>query len=193
MFRSYLSNRKQYVYCNGVSSCHADLDTGVPQGSILGPILFSVYMNDFKKCTSLFHFILYADDTTLYTDFKKHDHDAINHALDKVITWLDVNKLSLNVKKSKMMIFYNRKKPITPDIKLNNIPVEEVDNFKFLGITIDNTLSWNTHTSLLATKLSKAVFVLNRLKHFMPMCILYYITHFFNPISSMVSWPGVIN
>ena len=103
-FTSYLTGRSQYVEIDGVSSSILTLSTGVPQGSILGPLLFLIYMNDVPYCTKYFNFILYADDTTLNSTIQIPTMSPINinNELAKVYDWLAVNKLSLNVKKNQI-------------------------------------------------------------------------------------------
>ena len=110
-FKSYLSDRKQYVQFNESTSSHATITTGVPQGSILGPLLFIIYMNDISKVTNKFHFTLYADDTSLIEPIctftadmngnNSEPTDAINKELTLITDWLCLNKLSLNAKKPK--------------------------------------------------------------------------------------------
>ena len=102
-FSSYLNWRNQYVELDGTSSDLLPLSTGVPQGSILGPLLFLIYMNDIPNATDFFRFILYVDDTTRITTFNIPSTGTlnINGQLANVYDWLAVNKLSLNVKKTK--------------------------------------------------------------------------------------------
>ena len=101
---SYLTGRSQYVEIDGVSSSILTLSTGVPQGSILGPLLFPIYMNDVPYCTKYFNFMLYADDTTLNSTIQIPTMSPINinSELAKVYDWLAVNKYSLNVKKKQI-------------------------------------------------------------------------------------------
>ena len=114
-FKSYLNNRCQYVDFNGIESAKLPLSTGVPQGSILGPLMFIIYMNDIYKVSNKFHSILYADDTTLESPLCTFDTSALNNKynldllstninseLNLVYEWLCLNKLSLNVKKDKI-------------------------------------------------------------------------------------------
>ena len=107
-FQSYLSNRQQYVQYNDSISSFANITTGVPQGSILGPLLFIIYMNDIASVTKKFHFTLYADDTSLVepictftagTNGNREASHLINHELSLITDWLCLNKLSLNAKK----------------------------------------------------------------------------------------------
>ncbi len=101
-FDSYLTNRKQYVYYNNVSSSKSDIKCGVPQGSILGPLLFLLYINDIVKSSSILQFIIFADDTNLFFSSKNFIDLArtVNAELVKLSDWFCANKLSLNVKKN---------------------------------------------------------------------------------------------
>ena len=119
-FMSYLSNGTQYVEMNNVISSRSTISTGVPQGSILGPLLFLVYMNDLPCASNLFHCILYANDTTLFSTFgysiplqNSNVSDQLNQELLQVYEWLSVNKLSLNINKIKFMVFHPYQKDIS--------------------------------------------------------------------------------
>ena len=154
-------NRKQLVDCDGPFSTLINLTTGVSQGSILGPLLFIIYTNDIHEASENFHAILYADDTSLFsslgsfnvalneTKFDKYTlSESINTEFNNIQEWLNINKLSLNVNKTKYMIFHNHQRNIDdliPDIRLNNQAIERVSEFNFLGLTIDQHLSWNSH------------------------------------------------
>ena len=177
LFKSYLSNRKQYVQYDSILSDKADILTGVPQGSILGPLLFTLYINDIVFSSNVFKFIMYADDTTLFTTtnaFNKHQlAEGINSELAKVNEWLIVNKLSLNVSKTKAMVFHMAQKKINlPRLQMAETNIDFVDNFNFLGIVINKHLNWNSHISKIAVKISKTIGILNKLKHVLPPHIL---------------------
>ena len=180
LLNSYLSNRKQYVQFGGTKSSLSKIMTGVPQGSILGSLLFIIYMNDINKASSILRLLIYADDTTLYStifDFKSRDtkiiSSLINVELDKINEWLIANKLSLNVKKSKFMLFHMPQKSIQkPKLNIGKSLLECVDCFNFLGIHFDKHLSWNEHIHTISNKITKTIGILNKLKHHIPLNIL---------------------
>ena len=176
LMRSYLSDRQQYVEFNHCKSETKQINIGVPQGSILGPLLFLIYMNDIFKASSMFNFILYADDSTLQSTleaFCHHTHLDINTELEKISNWLLANKLSLNVSKSKYMVFATEKKKVKAmHIKINNVELEEVKTFNFLGLTIDSCLTWLPHINQVRSKVGRIIGILNKLKNFFPVNIL---------------------
>jgi len=163
-FKSYLTDRKQYVTFNGENSERSQIKCGVPQGSILGPLLFLIYMNDLAHVSDKLYTILFADDTNLFLTGKKiHEMTVIfNEELAKLTTWLAVNKLSLNIDKTNYMIFKGKRKGKAPDlnIKIGDKPVKRIDKTKFLGVTIDDTLSWKPHLHEVANKVSKCIGIL---------------------------------
>ena len=181
-FRSYLTKRTQYVDCNGVSSSIREIETGVPQGSILGPLLFIIYMNDIHTVSDNLNFILYADDTTLSSPMCSFTRGCngnielistlINSELNKIADWLAVNKLSLNVKKTKFMIFHYRQRVLMendiPCRMINNTLIERVTEFNFLGLTVNEYMNWNSHVQKIANKISRTLGVMNRLKRYLP-------------------------
>ena len=179
-FHSYLTNRAQYTEYNETKSSLLEIETGVPQGSILGPLLFLIYVNDIHMVSRSLNFILYADDTTLTSpicSFTQGGNSSIskvsnliNSELTKISDWFAVNKLSLNAGKTKFMIFHNHQKIITqnkiPCLKINNTNIERVTEFNFLGLTINEHLTWKSHAAKVANKISRTLGVMNRLKRY---------------------------
>ena len=142
-FTPPLSNRPRYVEIDEMQSETLSVKIGIPQGSILGPLLFTIYINDSPQVSNTFNFIVYADDITLsriltqFTDSKQHENNSveslINYELGKVIEWLNINRLSLNKHKSKYMIFnVPRKETQTLSLKIDNVNIEQVDELNFL-------------------------------------------------------------
>jgi hypothetical protein len=167
LFASYLSNRKQYVQYHNQDSSLQIINCGVPQGSILGPILFLLYINDIYKCSSLLKLILFADDTTLSFKHKNIDEltKILNVEINKISEWMRVNKLSINISKTFYILF-------RPSLKLSNniklaidgCEIHKVSHLKFLGIFIDDKLSWKIHIKHLESKVSSLIGILSKIR-----------------------------
>ena len=188
-FENYLKDRKQFVMINGkFSESFKIINVGVPQGSILGPLLFLCFINDFHKSNSFFN-VLFADDTTALC--KGHDLNIlcnfVNLELQKLGTWLRANKLAINTEKTKVMIFHARGR-IVPDVtfKFDNndvdcvsnsdliVPLERISNkcktpaFKILGVYLDENLSFDYHFKITKSKIAKSLFSLKNAKNILP-------------------------
>ena len=150
---------------------------GVPQGSVLGPLLFLLYINDIVNSSSIFKFTLFADDTSLFYSHKNNPdvENLLNNELQMVASWLSANKLSLNVCKSKLLIFsLCERTDIIKDINLsiNNEKLKIVDTAKYLGVFIDNKLNWNEQINAINLKLSKGIGLLSKIRHYVPKSVL---------------------
>ena len=163
-FRSYLSNRKQKVFVNGVESNFLLVNSGVPQGSILGPFLFLIYINDFEKATNYFSLRLFADDTSLTATGKDLDVllQRINSELPAIYEWLCSNKLTLNLLNTqpRQKISFN----LYPPLKLADQSLEKSYSVKYLGLIIDCFLSWHELIYHISSKVSKSVNIIAKLK-----------------------------
>jgi hypothetical protein len=187
-FENYLGGRQQYVKYNNVTSPYVGIKTGVPQGSVLGPLLFLVYINDLTNATKALGNVLFADDTNLpgelenFFKFIGGRHikpitatdvaelsNAINAKLALIVEWLKINKLSLNTTKTKYMLFHKTNKDIeiydTLELIMDNIVIDRTDNFNMLGLTINETLTWTHHTKKVASKIGSAIGAMFRLKN----------------------------
>ena len=169
-FESYLANRKQFVSINGFASSTSSIICGVPQGSVLGPLLFLLYINDLhvamKHC-KVHHF---ADGTNLLIINKslKRLNKLLNIDLKNLANCLNAIKISLNVSKTKLLIFKPKRKPLDfkMKIKLNGKRLYPTDSVKYLGVKIDSKLNWETHVNATATKLKRANAMLYQVRDF---------------------------
>ena len=158
-FRSYLEKREQFVAINDNWSLGSKISTGVPQGSILGPLLFLLYINDIVNSSEVLRFILFADDTNIFYSGSNADElfCIVNHELVHVVRWFKVNRLSVNLKKTNFVIFGNASKLKNLDnyeIVLDSTVIERKTCAKFVCVIVDDELTWNNHIELTVTQTS---------------------------------------
>ena len=180
-FKSYLNNRYQFVSINGAESHPIPILHGVPQGSVLGPLLFLVYINDLHcaiNFSSVYHF---ADDTNLLniSSSVKRTQKQVNLDLKSLYKWLLANKISLNCSKTELVIFHKIgfKTDFNLKIKLNGHKLFPSDSIKYLGVHLDPTLSGKAHCKILASKLRRANGLLSKIRHYVPKRELYSLYH----------------
>ena len=142
---SYINNRKQYVSVDNSKSKETIITCGVPQGSILGPLLFTIYINDIVNVSNVLNMILFADDTNIFISGRNVADvcDILNSELCNLSRWFKLNKLSLNVKKTNCMIFRIKSKVLRniPNVFIDGTILDKVDSCKFLGIIINSSLT----------------------------------------------------
>ena len=170
-FKSYLTNRSQYVEYNNVKSKTEIITHGVPQGSILGPLLFIIYMNDFSRSSELLFSILFADDTSVFIEGTclNDISEILNTEFKKISIWLEANKLTININKTHYMMFHRtRIKHITNfKIYISNNAIDRSINTKFLGVIIDNKFNWAAHILYIKNKISKSIGIIYKIRHFL--------------------------
>ena len=195
LFNSYLSNRLQYVFYNDYSSEYKSVKYSVPQGSILGPILFILYVNDIHNCLHKLNNILFADDTCLFTSHESLNVliQTVNEELSTFNEWLKANKLLLNVEKSSYIVFARRKKipPDIPVIIINDSSLKRTFEINFLGINLTHNLSWNLHIKTLINKLNKIKGILYLVGQYLTRpskVLIYYSLIYSNLIYGNILW-----
>lgn len=172
-FKSYISDRKQFTSVDGKFSSSLDIKTGVPQGSILGPLLFILYLNDLPTALTHCQSNMYADDTAFYTSSVSTNVINVNLQSDlaSVSTWLNANKLSLHIGKTSCMFVCSRQKrqhvqdPFI-NLTLNDQVISQVECIDYLGVKLDQNLSFDPHVDRVIAKISRALGVLKRVSPF---------------------------
>ena len=177
-FSTYLLDRIQTTQIGPGISNKDQMLTGVPQGSVLGPLLFLIYVNDIYKSSNKLTFYLFADDTNLlYADKNlKSLENIVNIELSKICNWLTANKLFLNIKKSYYVIFHPYQKKPNYQVELKMLDtstntyafLEQKSCVRYLGILIDSNLSWKDQINHIAAKISQLIGVIAKLRHFVP-------------------------
>ena len=152
---NYVINRKQYVVVDNQASSMQFIKCGVPQGSVLGPILLLMFINDICNVPNLLKFVLFADDTNIFCSNENVAvlQDTLNREIAKLFIWFSINKLSLHLGKTNYMLFRGRPPDLELHLKINNAEIPKVTATKFLGIVIDDRLNWNPHIQSVKSKL----------------------------------------
>ena len=170
--KSYLSHRTQSTFANGVKSDSLMVTCGVPQGSVLGPLFFLLYVNDMTEYVKDANINLYADDTVIYVQGKKACDCSlrIQTALNKFSQWCDMNALHINASKTKTMVFGTSKKlkklgNVTT--KIGAVMIRQVPSYKYLGVTLDSTLSFKLHLSNVIRTVSHKLYVLSKIRKYL--------------------------
>ena len=167
-FQSYLHNRKQFItFGNNKKSDLLPINCGVPQGSILGPLLFLLYVNDLQKASDILKPLMFADDTNLFYSHKniRELFKTMNKELINIQQWFNANKLSLNATKTKYSFFHSLafqdRIPLQlPKLEINNVRIKREQIMRFLGVLLDENMTWKNHISSIESKVSKNLGVL---------------------------------
>ena len=173
-FHSYLTNRKQFIKYRDQNTNLEVLRHGVPQGSILGPLLFLTFVNNLKNSIKLLNPIMFAYDTNLFYTNKnvKVLFETVNKEVHYVNEWLIANKLSLNTRKSKYLFFHKQSARDSIPLRLttilfNSIKIKRESFIKFLGVVIGEDITWNKHIEFVENKISKNIGILYRASHYL--------------------------
>lgn len=180
-FESYLSDRSQYVSISGTKSKLKPIKHGVPQGSVLGPLLFLVYINDLHHCIRTSETYHFADDTHLLNLSQTVWSlcGRVNSDLRVLVSWLNANKISLNASKTEFIIFRSNRRPLDtiPRIEISGKRLTPSKTIKYLGVHLDEHLTWKQHVAVVAAKLRRANGAISKLRYYLPLPNLINVYH----------------
>ena len=194
-FRSYLTNRSQFVYINGSKSDKRTINVGVPQGSILGPALFNIFINDIIDYVG-YNSVFYADDGVFYVTSETLSGcvDMMNDLIARLSHWLLVNRLVPNLSKTKVMLFTSRRCNDLPDLMFNGTNLLWVRSIKYLGVILDEKLNFFEHVCTLLGKLAQANGILYSMKYSAPTKVklnIYYSLVYSILTQNIIVWGGL--
>jgi hypothetical protein len=162
-FESYLTDRRQRVVINGVNSQWLPVLSGVPQGSIMGPLLFLLYIDDISSSLNYSKIMVFADDTKLYMTINSElDCHKLQADLNEIINWSKTWKMNLNVTKCKILTVTRKRNPVMYNYCMNNEQLERCEYIRDLGIIINNTLTWCNHVQSIVSKANKVMGLIKR-------------------------------
>ena len=162
--KSYLTNRKYSVYFNGSYSEIEEVQYGVPQGSCLGPLLFSIFINDLPLVLKSATIVMYADDVTVYDSASTAEelNEVLNKELRLIKEWVTENRLALNIEKTKSMVlgskYWLKSAPIL-NLSIGNKHIEQKTEVKLFGLIIDDKMSWNSYINQIVIKMGRGMAV----------------------------------
>lgn len=199
-FKSYLTNRCHVTHIADSYSSPGFPTSGVPQGSILGPTLFSIFINDLPSVLPSDSTVLFADDTTIFIISSEIStlQSSLQLCLELANLWLEKNGLKLNSSKTKSMLIHSRRKKISNSLQLtvDGKSIEQVRCFKFLGVQVNDSLTWSDHIDMVCKKVSRSLNLLRRLSWFLPQpLLLLFLNSYILPSFDYcdIVWSGCTN
>ena len=181
-FESYLTDRHQFVTINGVDSCPRSIQYGIPQGSILGPLLFVIYINDLPNISNLAKFILYADDANIIVTGNTEEEVQLKlmQITTLLIKWVDCNGLALNLRKTHYIVFSSGRVDYSKiNVNIAGTNIERVSEARFLGVIIDEKLTWSKHLAAVKIKMARYMGIMYKIKRFLPLKVRLQLYHSF--------------
>ena len=200
LLRNYLSDRKQKLIVNETDSSLTEVTIGVPEGTILGPLLFIIYINDIFNVLPINSIISYADDTAIIVSEKSWSlaRDKMVQYLSLAYKWLNANQLSLNIDKTVFVTYgaYQNSIPLEIDIKIGNFNLKRVNSCKYLGVIFDCFLRWDIHIQQIVGRTRYLLFIFKKMKYFMDvqtLQMLYYALFQNVAFYGIIAWGGAYN